>query len=111
VLTRVHDQWADNELVCAAHQVDVAPQATVAMTRRAESLSNRFHGALQLWELYCLRTRGEVPAFPIPTANRIGRYFAGKNWPRPRPPENIRLFDIAIVGLWPSGMVAGPSTL
>jgi hypothetical protein len=49
------------------------------MTRRAESLSNRFHAALRLWESYCHRTRGEAPAFPTPAANRIGRYFAGKN--------------------------------
>jgi hypothetical protein len=79
VLTWVHSLWADNELVWETHRVGVAPRATVAMTRRAESLSGRFLAALRLWESHCLRTRGEVTAFPTPAANRIGGYFAGVN--------------------------------
>lgn len=76
VLTWVHSLWADNELVWETDRVGIAPAATVAMTRRAESLSQRFQGALRLWESYCRRTRGEVPTFPTPAANRISRYFA-----------------------------------
>lgn len=79
VLTWVHSLWADNELVWETHRVGIVPAATVALTRRAESLSNRFHRSLRLWESYCLRTRGEVAAFPPQGANRVSRYFAGAN--------------------------------
>jgi hypothetical protein len=79
VLTWVHGLWADNELIWETHRVGIAPAATVAMTRRAESLSQRFHSVLRLWESYCRRTRGEVPAFPARAANRISRYFANAN--------------------------------
>jgi hypothetical protein len=79
VLTWVHSLWADAELVWETHRVGVVPAATVAMTRRAESLARRFQGALRLWESYCLRTRGEAPAFPGTAAGRISRYFAGAN--------------------------------
>ena len=40
-------------------------------TRRAESLSRRFQRSLRLWQSYCLRTRGEAPAFPTQAANRL----------------------------------------
>jgi hypothetical protein len=79
VLTWVHGLWADHELVWETHRVGVVPAATVAMTRRAESLARRFQGALRLWESYCLRTRGETSAFPGPAAGRIRGYFAGAN--------------------------------
>jgi hypothetical protein len=79
VLTWVHSLWADSELVWETHRVGVVPTATMAMTRRAESLARRFQSALQLWESDCLRARGEVPAFPGPAAGRISRYFAGAN--------------------------------
>jgi hypothetical protein len=47
------------------------------MTRRAESLSRQFQRALRLWESYCRRARGDVPAFPTQAVNRVSRFFAG----------------------------------
>ena len=78
VLTWVHSPWADNELPWETHRVGIVPAATVAMTRRAESLSQRFQGALRPWESYCRRTRSEVTAFPTRGANRIPRRDARK---------------------------------
>jgi len=79
VLTWAHGLWADNELLWETHRVGVVPAATVAMTRRAESLSNRFQSALRLWESYCRRTRGEAPTFPTQAANRVSPFFVGTN--------------------------------
>jgi hypothetical protein len=70
---------ADRELVWETQRVGAVPAATVALTRRAESLSRRFHRSWQLWESYCLRTRGGVTPFPAGAANRLSRYFAGAN--------------------------------
>jgi hypothetical protein len=79
VLTWVHSLWADNELVWETHRVGVAPAATVAMTRRAESLSRRFQSELRLWESYCRRTRGEITEFRTHVGNRISQYLAERN--------------------------------
>jgi hypothetical protein len=79
VLTWVHSLLADSELVWETHRVGVVPAATVAMTRRAESLSRRFESALRLWQSYTNRTRGEAPAFPPPAAHRLAGLLAGRN--------------------------------
>jgi hypothetical protein len=76
VLTWVHSLLADRELVLETERVGQIPAATVALTRRAESLSRRFHRSLRLWESYCLRTRGGVTPPPAGAANRVSRFLA-----------------------------------